>query len=386
MANRSVEAKRLLTTALLLGGAVAQAPTADFTVQVAFARAALRGAVPAIAWLCEQELPSRPEWPENLDADRPFAVEWTAHGLRVLPLRLPLADGIAASGACRLGDGPSLLWQCTHDGIEDWFVPLDLVLPTAWRVLLHDLDADVLGTPRTITLSVVVGHLAGGLADGDPRAEFLQLGASQCGDVTWFAWRTTTHVRVRGRSEGGLMLPALLTLLAHSDGPAPSPLAVRAYAARDGERPEATRQLGVATAPANVETLRDLLHADDTTRLCAIDALIRRGAADELPFIVAAGEEQMPLAAMAAADALRALWIDASPLTRQQTRTALQHSDCLALRSLDLDALPRHPIPAPPAEPTLDHRLRALVWLALLGIGMLGVWLRERRRCGEATA
>lgn len=365
----------------------AATPRLTFSVHAAFGPAAVRGALPALVWLCEELLPAREEWPTTLEPQHAYAIAWTDQGLRVRRTAIRLGADVTAAGACRFGDGPSLRFQCRSDGTEDWLVPADLVLPASVRERLRALDADELDHPRTLALSVLAGHLAGGLAEGDPRAEIVRLGSSLCGDVTWRATRTQDGgLHVRGRSDGGLLLPALLLLLADDGHQSTDALALRAFAARDHERTEAARQLGVAHAEGTA-TLRALLHADDPTRLAAIDALVRGGFAEELPNVVAAADEDMPMASLAAADAVRALWLHASPGTRQRTRQALRQCPVMPLRALDLDALPRDvpPPPPTPAEATADRRIAVLVWLALFAIGLLVAWLRERHRQAVAA-
>ena len=353
-----------------------------FSLHAAFGPAAVRGALPALVWLCEELLPSRDEWPAALEPQHAYEIAWSEQGLQVRRTAILLGADVTAAGACQFGDGPSLRFQCRSDGTEDWIVPADFAMPMSVRERLRALDADELDQPRTLALSVLAGHLAGGLAEGDPRAELVRLGSSLCGDVTWRATRTADGgLHVRGRSDGGLSLPALLLLLADDRHHRADPLALRAFAARDHERTEAARQLGVAT-DQDTATLRALLHADDPTRLAAIDALVRRGAAEELPNVVAAADEGMPMASLAAADAVRALWLQASPVTRQRTRQALRQCQVLPLRAIDLDALPRDVPPPPPApvDATADRRVAALVWLAVFAIGLLVAWLRERHR------
>lgn len=364
----------------------AQLPGTPFEFHAVVAAAPQRGGVPAIAWFAEQWLPAHEAHGSSADLSSTFAVHGGPDGMKVAATHVEPGKNVVAAGSCRIGDSAPLLWQCRTDGTEDWFVPSDFPLPSAWRSRLQALDADALDQPRTLATSVLAGHLAGGLAEGDPRAELLRLGASACGDLTWIAWHDGTQLRVRGRSEGGLMLPVLLLLLADDGRSRDDGLALRAFAARDHERDEAARQLGLSRHPHSVATLRAMLHGDDTTRLSAIDALTRRGAAEELPAIVAAADEKAPLATLAAADALQSLWADASPVARQRTRAAIARSACLDLRRIDLEALPRR-VPAPAGEAptaTADRPTIALVWLSLSAFGLLGMWLRERHRAAHA--
>ncbi len=352
-------------------------------VQATFAAGAQRAAVPGIDWFCSNYLPHRTDWPQGRDPSRPFAMQFGPAGIVVLGDGVPLPRGVVAAGSCNL-DGTVMLWSCRNDGTEDWFVPLGAKVPTPWRRLLRELQADVLDEPRSLDASVVIAHLAGTLVEGDPRAELLRLGAASCGDVTWTAWQTPTHVRVRGRSDGGLLLPTALLLVALADPTATTPpLALRAFGARDGDRAEAARQSVRAPGPKTVRSLAALLHADDEVAFAAVDALRRLDASEVLPQIVAAARADAPWTALAAADALRALWPDASPTIRQATRAAVQRSESLTVRAVDLDALTPgnvSPLPAERAADSAARRVRTLVVLALLAIGLYGLWCRERMR------
>lgn len=332
-----------------------------------------------LQWLAQQCLPRQNGFPADLRPGQPLALELSAAGLRMAAATAAPPLGAAMAGTVRFATGQQVLWSCAADGTEDWFVPLDLHVPGPWQRLLQQLHADVLDTPRQLDLAVLVGHLTTGAADGDPRASRLHLGAAACADVTWTAWRTEQHLRVRGRSAGGLLLPALLVHLALGDATNKiSRLPLRAFTARDGDREEATRQLLRSPGDDATQTLRALLHGDDLLRLVAIDALVRRGEAAELPRIVAAAAPGKPLTTLAAYDAVRSLFARADPLDRQRTRAAIARSQDQQLRSLDCDSL----LPQP-GRTLIDDgsgRARALVLLCLVGVAMFGLWSRERAR------
>ncbi|MBL9077846.1 MAG: hypothetical protein JNL08_10100 [Planctomycetes bacterium] len=352
------------------------------------AAAAARSGVPGIAWWC-RTLPQRADWPAARDPALPFAVQIGADGLRVLGDGLPLPRDVVAAGTVALGGSEVLWFACRSDGSEDWWLGLDTAAPAAWREQLRALGADVLDEPRQLDAAVVTGHLAGALAEGDPRAELLRLGAAACGQVAWNAWRTPTHLRVRGRSEGGLLLPAALLWLAHDGGHRTvPPLALRAFAARDGDRAEAARQSVRAPGPGTEAALLALLHADDQVAFAAVDALRRLGASAALPQIVGAAGPEAPWTSLAAADALRALWQNADPAVQRSTRAAVQRCASVAVRAVDLDAIAGAAVSPRPAEAAADAaaaRLRLLVVLALTAIGLHGLWLRERSRRNAAA-
>ncbi|MBX3462140.1 MAG: hypothetical protein KF830_03140 [Planctomycetes bacterium] len=387
--RRPARRHRALLPLLALGPtalAGAQAPPVP-TVRVAFASAAHRAAVPAFAWLCDHVV-QQPGWPAGRDRTRPFAATFDPQGVTLLGDGVDLPRGVVAAGTCSL-PGLELLWACAADGTEDWFVPRDARLPEAWHALLHGLQLDVVDEPRSLDATVVIGHLAGGLCEGDPRAERLRLGAAACGEVTWTAWATPTHWRVRGRSGGGLLLPAALLWLAREGASAdPAPLPLRAFAARDGDRAEAARQSVRVPGSATEQTLVALLHADDQVAFAAVDALRRLGAAHALPQIVAVARPDVPWTELAAAEALQALWPAADPATRQATRAAVWRCGSAAVRAVDLEALDGAAVSPRPAERAAEAaslRLRILVWLALLAVGLYGLWSRARLRLRPAA-
>ena len=339
---------------------------------------------PGLQWLVTKCLPQRGEWPAELPPDAPLAIELSREGLRIGRASVPPPQGCALAGSVSFERGPDALWSCAPDGTEDWYLPLDFAPPSAWSALLQKLQVDALQTPRTFDLAVLLGHLTTGAPDGDPRAALLHVGATACGPVTWTAWRSERHLRVRGRSLGGLMLPAVLVHLAASADTAPiDRLPLRAFTSRDGDRDEATRQLVRASGDAGAQTLRALLHGDDLQRLVAIDALVRRGDTAALPRIVAAASPQEPLASLAACDAVRSLFAQASPLERQQTRAAINRSADRNMRAIDVEAL----LPTTRRTTVADdgsQRARVLALLCLAALSLYGLWSRERSRLRHA--
>jgi hypothetical protein len=354
------------------------------TVHAAFAAEPQRQAAAAIAWWCADYLAHRPEWPRDLDWKGAFSLVWSEGRLGIGPAAAPLGVDVVAVGSFSFDRGPDLLWTCACDGTEDWYVPPGFEVPSDWRRLLDALDADLIDVPRSLDLPVVFAHLAGAAVDGDPRNE-LRIGASLCGEVTWMCWRTPTHLRVRGRSAGGLCLPIALALLGRQDAAHPlDDLSLRAFAARDADRAEAARQLGRATSTESLAALRALLHAEDAVRLAAIDALVRRRESDELPRIVAAAGPSMPWASLAAKDAVRELLPTASPGARQRTRAAIAASQSTELRRLDPGTADRRSAPATALSD--DRRPRNLLLLGVIAVGLYGLWSRERARLRELSA
>jgi hypothetical protein len=357
------------------------------TIRVAFRAGAATSGKAAIARLCDEVLPRRAEWPTGLAHTAALSLEFSPAGLRITPTEVPLPPHTLAAGSVQFGQNPDVLFALADDGIEDWFVPASFTPPASYAHLLRLLQADEVDQPRTFDMAVLAGHLAGPRIDGDPHAELATL-AALCGDLTFTAWRTDRYLRVRGRSEGGLLLPAMLIARLSGDRNAPlAALPLRAFSARDGDRGEAIRQLLRGEEAVATRTLRSLLLADDELRLSAIDTLIRRHATDELPRIVAAARPGMPLATQAAIDALQELWIDASPEARQRTKEALARSSAPDLRRIDPADLPNHGTPAPslPLE-TSDSRARLLLLLFVAAAGIYSFWLRERSRAHGSIA
>ncbi len=346
------------------------------TLHVAIADASSRGRLPALAWACEHWMPHQPWWPADVDPRGALRLSLTGGRPHIARLGQPPDDGVACHGTLTCGDGPAIHFACALDGVEDWIVPADVVVPRPWREALQRLDACALHTPRTLDLAVVAGHLAGALADGDPLAALVQLGAMRCGEVTWTSWAGDGHLRVRGRSDGGLWLPAALLALASGNGKGWNGLTVRAHGSNSGDQLEAVRQLAASDAVSARTVLRAMLHADDAARAAAIDALVRTGAADELPAIVAAATPDAPWATLAAVDAVPALWDSASNEVRERTRRAIAQSHTLAVRAID----PRPTTDAESVPTVAPLATRLVFWLAASALGLFWLWQRDRIR------
>lgn len=382
-----------VTACLLAPILVGQAPANIVSPELhaAIAASEHRNDVPAIAWLCNEFLPTLPQWPETLDPNGAFSISLSATGLQIRETEVNVPAGAVAIGTCSFstaGTSPQIVWRCDTNGREQWFVPDEFELPRRWQLLLHAIEADLIGTSRTLAVPVIIGHLAGGLLDNDPRSALLRLGPSLCGDVTWQAQRQFGQLQVCGRSDGGLMLPLTFMALAIADGGGePSSLALRAFAARDADQAEAARQLGRSDRALDAPTLRALLHAEDEVRLTAIEALVRHEASRELPAIIRAADAQHPWATIAARDAVTRLWPVATTAERRATRSALQASDEGMLQQINVDALATKRPSMLVAPISIDSganitgdggRARALILLFCTSIGLLGLWSRER--------
>lgn len=377
----------------LAGRAAGQDAVASPELHAAIASAEHRRDVPAIRWLCDELLPSLPQWPQGLDPQGAFSLSLSAEGLQIRATDVAIPSGAVAFGTCSFSaaqPAPQIVWRCEPGGREQWFVPDGFALPDQWRQLLHALEVDLVGHSRTLSVSVITGHLAGGMIDTDPRAALLRLGPALCGEATWHTHREPGQLVVNGRSDGGLMLPLTLLALCIAEGSGElSALSLRAFAARDADQSEAARQLGRSDRELDARTLRALLHAEDEVRLAAIEALVRHGACNELPAIVHAADVDHPWASIAARDAVTRLWPIATTEQRDATEAALRSSNSERLRHLDLTTLPTaapgtstrpiSPVPQP-GPATASARERALILLFCSAIGLLGLWRRERMR------
>lgn len=366
--------------ALLLTCAAAAAQGAR--LRAVIAASPHRDAVPGVAWLCEDYLPTLPSWPRGLDPLAAIDVTVSSLGVEVTAAKHTPPDGALAIGAAATSgapDAPALTWRCGVDGREEWVVPEGWEVPAEWTAWLRSIHADVEQTPRSLSLPVLVGHLSSGVVEGDPRAPLLRVGPALCGDVTWIISPCETGACVRGASGGGLMLPLVIALAALADSAvAPDALQLRAYAGRDGDRVEALRQLARSDQALDIATLRRRLLGDDSDRLTAIRALTRCGAAAELPRILAAAQPGMPMATLAARDAVAELWWRATARVRDAVMSAIRQHENAALRDLDVEELTAARALETTAATAPDLRGRAWVMLMCTGFGLLGLWNRAR--------
>lgn len=389
-----------LRSAILLAGLTIAAPTAAAqqpaapsgpVLHAAIAASEHRREVPAIAWLCEEFLPGLPQWPAGLDPQQPFAISLSVRGIEIRATEVKVPTGTVALGTCSVSDARSeaatITWHCDVTGRERWSVPNELTLPHTWHNVLRAIEADLVGTARTLSVPVVAGHLAGGMADGDPGAAVLRICPTLCGDATWMASIRDGHLEVCGKSGGGLMLPAAIFAMVVIDGGGNlSSLSMRAFASRDADQTEAARQLGRSDRTVDVATLRSLLRGEDPVRLTAIESLVRHGQSQELVHIIAAAHEDKPWATIAARDAVVRLWPATSSEDREAVRTALRASDSAVLQELATSGLlarsPRHdglPLATnPPLIEPISDKARLLMVLFVVSIGLFGLWLRER--------
>jgi len=219
---------------LLAAVTCATAPAQGPRLHAAIAASEHRGAAPALAWLCEDYLPTLSTWPDGLDPHGTLSLTLSADGITIGPTEVDVPEGAVAIGTASFSEqhgGPSLMWRCERNGQEHWTIQPGFDLPRSWHRLLVAIEADVLDMPRSLAVPVLAGHLSGSMLEGDPRATLLRICPAMCGDVTWMTWQDGDSLRVSGQSAGGLMLPLALLMMAVADGDAePSALQLRAFA------------------------------------------------------------------------------------------------------------------------------------------------------------
>lgn len=333
-----------------------------------------------LVWFRTRFLTSQPNWPAGTDPLGPLLVEASEQGLTTARMesgdeRLYLAGELQLDGAHRM------LVACTSDGTEDWFVPAQASLPALAEHIVQTLGAAPEAHLRTLDLAAACGLLAKGMVEHDPLMPLVTLGAAHCGDVTWAWWRNPRELRVRGKSNGGLLLPALALHAASTANTKPrtgtaealhASLQLQALAGRDPSRNESIRQLVRSVPALSTEDLGSLLHTEGTTKHYAMDALSRMGDPTHLPTILAAMDPVDPVATSLAASALHEL-LPSAPREVQAT-VARQLQD----------------MPQPLRDGLLQNepatwQVRAAVALSLLLLGLFGFWMRERMRMQQPS-
>jgi hypothetical protein len=232
---------------------------------------------------------------------------------------------------------PGARWEvaCDLAGVETW-TPVGAVRAPDGRLgaLLDALGLARGSGARTFEVGPLVAHLLAGVAhDGDSLALAALRAAADC-DV--LAVAATPAGALRASSGGGLLLPALLVVLADLRGRPPgaggwndtSPLGERtrwqllAFTARDDARLEAALQLARLGEAADVAVLERLLWAERRTRWTALEGLLRARASGSLPEVARTRDRDHVSRALAGF-ALGDLWAGAPPAVRARTRTAL---------------------------------------------------------------
>ncbi len=333
-----------------------------------------------LVWFRTRFLPSQPNWPAGTDPLGPLLVEASAHGLTATRMESG-DDRFYLAGELQLEGRHRMLVACTADGTEDWFGPAQATLPALASQFVQTLGPAPEAHLRAIDLAAACGLLAKRMVEQDPRLPLVTLGAAHCGEVTWAWWRNERELRVRGKSNGGLLLPALALHAASAANTKPeagaaaarhASLPLNALAGRDASRNESIRQLVRSVASRSTEDLGSLLHTDGATKHYAMDALARMGDPTHLPTILAAMDPADPVATSLAASALQEL-LPTAPREVQAT-VAQQLQD----------------MPQPLREDLLRNepaawQVRTAVALSLLLLGLFGFWMRERLRLQQPS-
>ena len=328
-----------------------------------------------LVWLRTRFLPAQPNWPAGTDPLGPLLVEASAHGLTAARMEAG-DDRFYLAGEVQLDGAHRMLVACTSDGTEDWFVPSPAKMPAYAGQFVQTLGPVPEAHLRALDLAAACGLLAKGMVEQDPRLPLATLGAAHCGEVTWAWWRNERELRVRGKSNGGLLLPALALHAANSAnthrtaGAAETrhaSLQLHALAGRDVSRNESIRQLVRSVPARSTEDLGSLLHTDGTTKHYAMDALARMGDPTHLEAILAAMDPADPVSTSLAASALHELLPTAPREVRASVENQLQD------------------LPQPLREDLLRNgpaawQVRAAVALSLVLLGLFGFWMRERTR------
>jgi hypothetical protein len=286
---------------------------------------------PALVWLRQEILPELGTWPAGLDPLGALRIEIADRELRSARGELA-ADGVCMRATLRIAGIGTLRGEGGFDGLERW-TGEDLALPAsrirnlvALTSLLHHAG------PVTLDTASFAGSLWSSAAGSSPLELLLTMGPAECGPVTFTFARSDARIDIVGRSDGGLLLPAALALvgdlaarppqqgnlLAPREMDAAEAWRTLAAAARDGDREEAARQLSQNRDPRNRDMLERLLHADDYTRVVAMESLIRAGAVGTLPRLLEAADPARPDTEQLTELALTTLLPQASDTERQR--------------------------------------------------------------------
>jgi hypothetical protein len=236
-------------------------------------------------------------------------------------------DATPIDGALRARieiDGHALDATCDAQGLETWRAPRGLALRTPpLQALATELDLARAPGPVWLDVAALIGGRAAGVQMESPLGRLLTLGAVECGDLIVQLHAEGDDIVVRGRSRGGLVLPALLLHLAARSTPPPTPAQAwqaLAYAARDSRREEAALQLAFSTDVSALPTLRSLLFARDAVQGRAAEALARRSDPTALVPLARALQTTTPTQRAALETAIATLWPRAPAALRSRAR------------------------------------------------------------------
>ena len=267
------------------------------------------------------------------------------------------------------------------DGLARCRVTPRAACPRSLRGLLQRFGYEATTGWLSIDVPAVTGNLTSQPRDGGPLDETLMLAALDCGELALFArasddggWRLTA------RSDAGLLLPALLMLLAEPTDSAglddlPSlgddldRWLLMARASQHAEREEALRQLGRFEDPRAIEALEHTLFDPELCDVAAL-ALAHLGSPEAL---AALGRHAARLDPDLAADGI---WAALPVGVRARIRARI------AAESASTTSMATTPLGAPTAGGDWLHDLRLAA--GGLAVGLLVAWLLVRQRLAAA--
>ncbi len=382
--------RSVLATLSLAAGLFAQQPLLD----ISLAADPGKTGPSAWTWLRSECLTSLPEWPEEKDPLSSLRLRvYAANQCEVID-GTP-GDGLYLRAEAHPSPACHIEITCKFSGVETW--DLEGVPSGRYAMLVNLLGLDRGRTPVTFDSLAVASTILGGTVDGDELGRLINWGAEACGELDLHFWKTETGIRIRGASQGGMLLPAALTVLAdwHAH-PAESLLQagrkidrcdqviLLAAAARYDERSEAIRQLSILDDPRVIPVLERLLREDDQTRVLTMESLVRAKVSKALPRLLAASSDSIDGSEAMARVALWTLWPSTSPSTRQQIRDHLDPLEASALDAWHLEG--KRPQPprknqASTAKANASSDLHFAAWIGMwITLGTLGMMYFRTRQ------
>jgi len=371
-------APRVRGVALLLAAGLAARASAQVEVELALRADQHGGGPPALVW-ARDHLPHFA--PGLADPRAALRVRLHAGGISAEP-GADRPDDPYLRGRIVAPGGDALAVRCDATGYETWegSAAAAAGCPQVLALLAATDAARPAGALTWVDFAALLGNLTAGVELDSPVGLLLALGGAECGDLVLRAAARGDRFTLEGRSRGGVVFPAILLALAAPRGDASAAEEQRwialAFAARDARREEAAMQLARFGSREGERCLRALLHAGLDTRLRAIEALARRGAAEALPDVVAASRRDAASAAAAAA-ALAALWDRCPEPTRARVRAEVADEPQLASTLARVDAAPR--VAGPGAVRAPGRAAGRPVLAAVLAVLAVGLLLRVLR-------
>lgn len=314
MARCLFAAAKLLCSLLISSGVAAQA-----TLEIQLAADPQGNGPPAISWVRDAYLPRTSGWPHARSPRDSVGLRITADGVELTTPELPQLGDSYAVGRIDLGGGSWFDLRCDFDGYEE--LRGRIVDAPRVRRMLRLLRLDLHSGPLELDVGSLIGASIAARDESNPTDQLLGVGAAECGNLTLAVERSGSSLRLRGRSAGGLTLPALLWWLADSRHTTPADTQEEAWrtlaiCARDASREEAARQLAIHRGPGATDMLERMLLTDDFTRVVAMHALLNRGSLASLPAMLGAtqpGDRASEELARAALDR----WLPHTPVTQR---------------------------------------------------------------------